>query len=84
MLQSLTLRRTKVESRQTGMAIQLFLRLFESVIITVNRPIDLFLINIYNFFRNGGLEFGVSVGPELISASLLCVDSRKAEQAFTF
>jgi hypothetical protein len=66
------------------MVILLFLRLFENVIITVNRPIDLFLINIYNFVRNGGLEFGVSVGPELISASLVCVGSVNAENAFTF
>ena len=66
------------------MAIQLFLSLFENVIITVNRHIDLFLINIYNFIRRGGLEFDVSVGPDLISASLVCVGSGNAEHAFTF
>jgi hypothetical protein len=66
------------------MAIQLFIHLFENVIITVNRPIDLFLINIYNFVRNGGLEFGVSSATELISVGLVYVDSRNAEHAFTF
>jgi hypothetical protein len=66
------------------MAIQLFLSSFENVIITINRPIDLFLINIYNFVRNGGLEFGVSVEREIISASLVCVGSANAEHAFTF
>jgi len=65
------------------MAIQLFRTLFENVIITVNRLIDLFLVNIYNFVRNDGLEFGVSVGAELISASLVCVDSGNTEHAFT-
>ena len=63
---------------------KLFLSLFENVIITINRPTDLFLINIYNFVRNWWLECGVSFGPELIKASLVCVGYGNAEHAFTF
>ena len=84
-LQSLTLRRTEVE-KPTDWHGHTFIPSFVRKCNYYSKQayIDLFLINIYNFVRNGGLQFSVSVGPELINANLVCVGSGKAEHAFTF
>jgi len=84
-LQSLTLRRTEVE-KPTDWHGDTFIPSFVRKCNYYSKQayIDLFLINIYNFVRNGGLQFSVSVGPELINANLVCVGSGKAEHAFTF